>query len=347
MKLIIDCDPGVDDIYALAVAAVVQNAEILAITTVNGNTTIDYCSINAKLTVDILFPKDKKPPVYIGASKSLTTLPEPVFYYFGRDGIGGTSKDFLKKETDSLRQSFYETYKEKCELHAALKILELVNKYPNEITLIAIGPLTNLALALKLSNDPLKFTQNIQKLIIMGGSEPKGFTDLENYHGVNFPEFNFRVDPIAAHLVITQFKCPQVIYTFDCCIRSLSVPTLMLNGEFEKHASSNRCSFLKEIGFRHEEQRNLLPTGPIKKTHFYSCDLVTMIGVFHEDECSTLTKRSTKYFDVEINCDKLNGLLIEVDSPQSNQDIQLVVKMDDTKVYSIFKEYLKKLANLD
>jgi purine nucleosidase len=74
----------------------------------------------------------------------------------------------FKTEIENLKEKFLKEKKSKHSPHAANKIVELVNQYPNEITIIALAPLTNLALALKLCHEPEKFTKKIKRLVIMG-----------------------------------------------------------------------------------------------------------------------------------------------------------------------------------
>jgi purine nucleosidase len=74
----------------------------------------------------------------------------------------------FKTEIGNLKETFLKEKKSNHSPHAANKIVELVNQYPNEITIIALAPLTNLALALKLCHEPEVFTKKIKRLVIMG-----------------------------------------------------------------------------------------------------------------------------------------------------------------------------------
>ena len=86
-KVIIDVDPGIDDSYALSVASLNEDIEIMAITVVHGNTSVDNGAINTKIVLDNIFPKHKpQPPIYLGARKPLYK-PENKFFFHNQDGL--------------------------------------------------------------------------------------------------------------------------------------------------------------------------------------------------------------------------------------------------------------------
>eukprot|EP00891_Asterochloris_glomerata_P009785 jgi/Astpho2/9785/Aster-03759 len=91
---------------------------------------------------------------------------------------------------------------------APLKLVEAAKAAPGELLLVAIGPLTNIALALKL--EP-KLPKLVKGLYVMGGAEHKG-------NITTTAEFNFHVDPEAAHLVLKKFPM-TVLVTWDCVVR--------------------------------------------------------------------------------------------------------------------------------
>lgn len=181
-KVIIDTDAGPDDAAAIFV---VLNGEkynsefkVIAITCVNGNTVVDNVAVNVLKTLKTANRLDI--PVYRGASKSLILTP-PQDYYFGEDGFG----DFEfpdPPDPDELLQK----------QHAAIALIETVTRYPGEVTLLCLGPLTNLALAIRL--DP-SFLTKLKHLVVMGGSV-EGVGNIKP--GI---EFNFFVDPEAAFIV--------------------------------------------------------------------------------------------------------------------------------------------------
>lgn len=342
-KLIIDVDSGIDDSYALAIASLNENTEIIAITVVHGNTSVENGAINSKLVLDKIYPKHKEqPPIYIGAVKPLTKS-ENVFYFHNKDGLAGTHENIYKNEVDQIKETFLKEKITADSEHAAKKIVELVNQYPNEITIIALAPLTNLALALKVSPDQAKFTNNIRKVVIMGGNEPDGFFDAHTHDtSSNYPEFNFRTDPDAAKMVLDCYKCPLTITTFDCCLRSFEVKTDELIQDFEKYIhESKRCRFLERIGIIHR----LACKNPLT---FYSCDLVAVLGFLHSDECKAVFKKLNNY-TIKVENSNMDGLLVErTESKESiNENIEICTTMNSFYAYNLFKTYLEKMKLLD
>ena len=92
------------------------------------------------------------------------------------------------------------------EKHAANKIIDIVKENKGEVTLLAIGPLTNLALAIKLEPQLPSF---LKELVILGGN----YTGLGNH--TKAAEFNFVVDPLAAYIVVEEYTCPKYIVPWE------------------------------------------------------------------------------------------------------------------------------------
>jgi len=273
MKVIIDCDVGVDDAFAIMLASLLENVEILAITVVHGNSNLQNCYNNTKLVLNKLYANRnlfKPPEVYIGASKPFLShwqIQEP---YFGADGLCGKAHTLYKSEIEEIKKSFHQNLKQ--EEHAANKIFQLVNDFPGEITIICLGPLTNLALAIRLSHNSELFSAKIKKLVIMGGDEPAE----DNKH----IEANFAIDPISAKIVIDDYKCPILISTFQFTIRSFnkSVDLQKLKNFFEQYSSKSKtCEFMQSIGIITNEKNEL--------KDYISCDYTTMLVALRDDEC--------------------------------------------------------------
>jgi purine nucleosidase len=177
-KVIIDCDPGVDDAMALILAMNYPGFEILGITTVFGNAYVDQTTKNALTIVEL---SKRIIPVYKGADKPLhKPLDAPPDFIHGKDGLGNTNQPAPKI-----------TFQPK---PAAQFIVDIAKTYPGEVTIIAVGRLTNLAEAIKI--DP-NVTKNIKEVVLMGG-------DLHVPGNVNpVAEANVEGDPDAADIVFT------------------------------------------------------------------------------------------------------------------------------------------------
>jgi hypothetical protein len=175
----------------------------------------------------------------------------------------------------------------------------------------------------------------------MGGSEPKDFSEYpDSSTEINYPEFNFRIDPHAAKIVFDRFKCPIVVFTFDTCLRSFHMPTVDLEKEFDKYRSkSQRCDFLANIGLKHRAK--------VLNPHiFRSCDLLATIGTFYADECKCVRKHLGKY-TIEVHDKKLNGIFTPVDDASETREIELCISLSLDDTVRVFKEHLGKLAKLD
>jgi len=175
-KIIIDTDTATDDAIALMMALKTENFDVKAITTVAGNVDLDQATTNAIYTCELC---NKNIPVYRGESSPLKRKLETSKFFHGRDGLGDSGP-------------YIPTIKAKDD-YAISKIISIINKHPNEIEIIAIGPLTNIA---KVFINKPSVIKKIKSLYIMGGiGEGKG-------NITEYAEFNFWVDPDAADIVL-------------------------------------------------------------------------------------------------------------------------------------------------
>ena len=180
-RIVIDCDPGIDDAQAIMMAYCHPDIKIEAITTVSGNVGVEHTAANALKILDVL---DAEPiPVYAGAASGLVVEGKNASYVHGEDGLGGVNVPESQRKLESKP--------------AALALIDLAKENPGELELIAIGPLTNLALALRL--DP-ELPSRYKKLVIMGGAHfAQGNTP--NYSA----EFNLYADPDGAAVVFANW----------------------------------------------------------------------------------------------------------------------------------------------
>ncbi|WP_414648846.1 nucleoside hydrolase [Dokdonella sp.] len=184
MKLLIDTDPGVDD--ALAILMAHAHADVVAMTIAAGNVGLRHTVANALKLVEVL---DVDTPVHPGCEQPLVLPAADAAFVHGADGFGDTGYDAPQRLASGE--------------HAALAILRLSHEHAGELTLIALGPLTNLALALRL--DPT-LPGRIKRLLIMGGA----VNGRGNTHRVP-AEFNIGFDPEAAHVVFSGWPMVELI----------------------------------------------------------------------------------------------------------------------------------------
>ncbi len=184
-KIIIDCDPGQDDAVALLLAlASPDELELLGITTVSGNVPLDLTQRNARMMCDLAGKQDI--PVYAGCAEPTVRPLITAEAIHGQTGINGI--DVFEPETPLQSK------------HAVDFIVEtLLAADESSVTLVPIGPLTNIATAI--SREPA-ILSGIEEIVIMGGAMREGGNCTPS------AEFNIIVDPQAADLV---FCCGRPI----------------------------------------------------------------------------------------------------------------------------------------
>ena len=192
-RIILDCDPGVDDSIAILLClSSPDEIQIDGITIVMGNhNDIDLLSKNACLLLQMC-NMSCDIPVIKGANKPLA------YAYHGHSGIQVHSENGIgnvKHPVKELNQYPLEKYKHIC---AAQFIVQHVLNNPGEITLCAIGPLTNIALAVSIGGD--RFIKSVKRLVIMGGS----IGGLGNKTAA--AEANLTNDPHAGRIVFDAFQ---------------------------------------------------------------------------------------------------------------------------------------------
>jgi len=190
-KVIIDCDPGIDDALALMLAVRSPELDILGITIVSGNIEAMQCYWNAKKVLALMDREDI--PVHLGSRAPLYTPLETAEDTHGDDGLGGLGATLA--------------YKPPVDTTAVDFILEtLEREEAGTVSIIAIGPLTNVAAARKQAPETLA---RVQEMVSMGGA----FRCSGNVSPV--AEFNYWVDPDAARDVLTGLKCPLTMVGLD------------------------------------------------------------------------------------------------------------------------------------
>ena len=191
-KVFIDTDAGTDDAVAIVMALSDPMIEVVGISCVGGNTTVDQVAQNVLYLCDKM---GQDVPVYIGASKPLIRPLKSSDFIHGKDGLGDIGIDNHGRQPSEL------------DAIEGLRIAALNN--PNELTIVTLGPLTNLAMATK--QHPELIAQ-ISALHIMGGAYqmPGNITPVS--------EYNFWVDPEAAQYCL-QLVIPTNIVGWDITIR--------------------------------------------------------------------------------------------------------------------------------
>jgi len=198
-KLILDVDTGTDDAIAVMLAALHPELELLACTTVNGNVEVHHCTENTLRVLDAIGRSDI--PVYEGLAKPFA---RPDFPIPRKDEV-------LAKKIHPAVLPVPATTRQKASKGAVEFLVETYRAATDEITLVPVGPLTNIAAALTL--DP-GFAQRVPEIVIMGGGHAIG-------NITPSAEFNIWCDPEAAAVVFQACFRRMTLVPLDATHRAL------------------------------------------------------------------------------------------------------------------------------
>jgi inosine-uridine nucleoside N-ribohydrolase len=187
MRLLIDTDPGIDDALALLLALSTPGVSVEAITAAAGNVSVDQAVQNVHKILDVARPSPM-PRIARGASSPLQRALVTAGHVHGEDGLG-----HLDRFVENDGRPRYPTLAHTVETRdGADLILEMANRFEGELVVVALAPLTNLAVAVDRDPGALR---RVGRIVIMGGAVavPGNVTPAA--------EFNFYVDPEAAAVV--------------------------------------------------------------------------------------------------------------------------------------------------
>ena len=258
--IILDCDPGVDDAFAIMLANSYTGFDIRAITVVSGNVGIEHTSRNA-IQLCSLLGMDVR--VGIGAARPLIIEPRFAGHMHGDNGLGGIVLPEARLEPDSMK---------------AWDIMyEEAVKLSGELEIVAVGPLTNVAIAILKYRD---LKDLVKKITIMGGSVTAG-------NHSQYGEFNTWADPHAAEIVF-QSGIPITMFglnaTTQCAIpfdeirrlgREDSIVSELILGIYEyikttRRGAGNRITLHDAIAVGYLIDERIADT----RSAFVSCETV-------------------------------------------------------------------------
>jgi purine nucleosidase len=198
--ILLDCDPGQDDAVAILLAlASSSELQVLGITTVAGNVPLEKTQRNARLMCDLAGRRDV--PVFAGCSRPMLRPLYTAEYVHGREGIDGAE---IREPATPLQAP-----------HAVDFILDTLRRAEDDsVTLVPVGPLTNVATAFVKAPELLP---KVREIVLMGGAMREGGNTTPS------AEFNIYVDPHAAHVV---FECgrPIAVMGLDVTHQVLATP---------------------------------------------------------------------------------------------------------------------------
>jgi purine nucleosidase len=199
-KIILDCDPGHDDAVALLLAWGSPEIDLVAVTTVAGNQTLDKVTRNALAVAAVAGITGV--PFAAGCARPLVREVETAGEIHGESGLDGPELPAATFELDPR--------------HAVDLIIDtIMAAEPGEITLVPTGALTNIALAVR--KEP-RIVERVREVVLMGGGYHVG-----NWSAV--AEFNIVIDPEAAHIVFGE-KWPVTMVGLDLTHQALATPAV-------------------------------------------------------------------------------------------------------------------------
>jgi purine nucleosidase len=307
-RLVIDCDPGIDDAQAIIMAHRHHDVKIEAITTVCGNVALYRTTTNALKILDVV---DAEPiPVYAGAKTGLVEAGENASFVHGQDGLGGIELPSTERTIENE--------------HAALALIRLAKNQPGELSLIAIGPLTNLALALRLDPDLPSY---YQKLVMMGGAHyGQGNTR-------NFPaEFNIFADPDAAAVVFDNWPKFTMISWEATISHGLPLPDYKALMTYDNPRSRFLDKISKKLLTFLEERLNSQMS--------YAADPLAM-AVMLEPEI--VTSAVEKHIQIERFGRMSRGMTVVDwwDSSQKEPNVEIVLEVDRARFFELLSSAFK------
>ncbi|MBN8998858.1 MAG: nucleoside hydrolase [Rhizobiales bacterium] len=198
-KLILDVDTGTDDAVAIMLAALHPEIELVAVTTVNGNVEVQYCTDNSLRVLDHIGRPDIR--VYEGADRPLVRRSHPIINRYGEGGEKYHPEELPVPPARS----------KKADRTAVEFLIETFRSATDPITLMPVGPLTNIAAAL--AADP-QFVKRVPEIIIMGGGYAFGNVTAT-------AEFNIWADAEAAARVLNAGFANITLVTLDATHQAL------------------------------------------------------------------------------------------------------------------------------
>jgi uridine nucleosidase len=253
-KLIIDTDPGIDDSMAIFMAFQSPELEILGLTTIFGNTNTEDSTRNALLLCEIA----GCPGIPV-AEGSLGPLkggrPRVADFIHGSDGLGNT---FLPPPKAK-----------KSEKSASEFLVDKISEYPGEVSILALGPLTNLALAIKRDSS---FASKVKRVVILGGA----FFALGNVNPA--AEANIYGDPEAADVVFTSGANIVVVgINITTQVQFKDADLLELRQSNGKYAQilSDMCKFYRDWHVKSDGVHGIFLHDPVSFVALVRPDLFT------------------------------------------------------------------------
>lgn len=273
-RFLIDTDTASDDAVALLMAHRRPDVRVDAVTIVAGNVPVEMGSRNARYTIELC---GGETPVYVGCERPLVREPRWAYFFHGPDGMGGMGYPPPKRPAEPE--------------HAVDALIRLIRSHPGEYTLVTLGPLTNVAMALRRAPE---IAGMVRQCYVMGGTA--------NAVGNITPaaEYNIWIDPEAARVVF-HAGMPLLMVGWEHCrgtaafdaremaqLRAIGTPFAHFALDCNRAAIERAREWLRDVGLT-------LP------------DPVTMAIALDPSIC---TERGAHYVEVETGSEVTRGMTV-------------------------------------
>lgn len=306
MKWIIDTDPGIDDAAAI-ITCLQLGLDVVGISAVHGNSPLEDTLRNALRLKDLLH---SEVPVYKGCGRAILEPPLNATEVHGKDGLGDGDWPSLISEAE--------------EEHAVDMLIEQSHVHPGNLSVLAVGPLTNIALAL-IKDQTL--SERLSELVIMGGtSGARGNTTMVG-------EFNFAADPEAAAVVL-QSGIPITLVPWETCFHNLVTLEQLERGGKDALRNPVAEKFLEITAALFERTKHY-----IGYPGLLLCDLIAAAVILDPD---VVTKDAHVYAAVETSGVYGRGLTaIDYAGLSGNEpNVRLILEVDQERLGDLLRKAL-------
>ncbi|MGN6152437.1 MAG: nucleoside hydrolase [Lysobacteraceae bacterium] len=309
LPLLIDTDPGVDDALALLMAFDAPRHEVVALTIAAGNVGLTHTVANALKLCEVA---EVDIPVFAGCDAPLLHAAPDASYVHGRDGFGDIGYAPAAKRAEAE--------------HAALAIIRLSHAHAGRLVVCMLGPLTNLAVALKL--DPA-LPQRIGRIVVMGGAVTG--------QGNTTPtaEFNIGFDPEAAWVVFEAFAAAGKVVEVADWEAVIRHGFLHTDVEAWLRADHPRARFYEAISRRTREW-----SAGLRGERWHAADALAMALVVAPEHAATLERRPLR---IELNGVETRGATVVDWGRRSGRvdNAELLMAYDQTAFETLIRRALR------
>jgi inosine-uridine nucleoside N-ribohydrolase len=262
LPIILDCDPGHDDAIAILLALASPELELVAITTVSGNQTLDKTTANALKVLELAGRADI--PVFAGADKPFVRARDVAAHVHGESGLDGPDLPTPKAQAG--------------EQHAVDFIADELRRREGKLTLVATGPLTNVGLLCSLHPDARP-----ERLVLMGGAIGEG-------NRTPAAEFNIWADPEAAQRVFVEALDTTMVgldVTHRALITDAHTERMRGAGKVGKVVAELMDFYARFHKARYPDLAGSPMHDPVCIAHLVDPTLLDLRDAFIEVDCST------------------------------------------------------------